>query len=98
MNKKGNSNWKLFLGLAAGAAAGWWLNSNKGRQWRKSTSDWAQEKGEVLNEQVTQKMEQVKEDLKKNVDQTKEYVQQIGEKTQKVVNEKMEQLKGVNEN
>lgn len=34
-----NSGWKFGLGLLAGAALGYWLNTEQGRKVRKDTSD-----------------------------------------------------------
>ena len=73
-NNKSNSNWKIILGLAAGAAAGWWLNSDKGRKWRKDTSEALSETGTKFNEQARIQLENAQASLEQTIEKSREYV------------------------
>jgi gas vesicle protein len=79
-NKNQNSNWKIFLGLAAGAAAGYWLNSNRGRQWRKKNAEWVSETTQNLEEQAKNQFENVKEGVSHIVENARDYASTVGEK------------------
>ena len=50
MENSNNSNWKLAVGVLAGAIAGYWLNSDKGRRVRSELQDTATQYG---NQAVT---------------------------------------------
>jgi hypothetical protein len=50
MRENSNSGWKFWFGLACGIAAGYYLNTEKGRQLRRDTSErvnqWSQDVSE----------------------------------------------------
>ncbi|GJM32226.1 MAG: hypothetical protein DHS20C18_12270 [Saprospiraceae bacterium] len=86
-NNKGNSNWKLILGLATGAAAGWWLNSTKGRQWRKNTSEALSETGTQLNEQARIQLEKAQSSLETTIDKSREYIDELSQNVKGKIDE-----------
>ncbi len=88
-NNKSNSNWKIILGLAAGAAAGWWLNSDKGRKWRKDTSEAMSETGTKLNEQAKVQLENAQASLEQTIEKSREYLDSMST----AVREKMDEFK-----
>ena len=55
-NKK-STGIKFLLGLAAGVAAGYWLNTNQGREWRSKVSEkmntWGEELGTGLQQTIS---------------------------------------------
>jgi hypothetical protein len=77
-NEKRNNRLFAFLGFAAGAAAGWWLNTDQGRAWRKDTSDKINEWGQEVSEKATLGADIVQETVKHTIDQGQSYVTQAG--------------------
>ncbi len=93
-NNKSNSNWKLILGLAAGAAAGWWLNSDKGRKWRRDTSEAMSETGTKLNEQARVQLEAAQESLEQTIDKSREYLDSMSQTVKSKIDEFKSTAKG----
>lgn len=54
-----NQNWKIGLGVLAGAAFGWWLNSEQGRKVRTQVQDGAQDLGQQATTFVRDQAENV---------------------------------------
>lgn len=68
----------FFIGLAAGAAAGWWLNSNQGRRWRKDTAERIEETGHQLQERASEQLENVKTGFNTALESGREYATEMG--------------------
>lgn len=49
-NRKNNTGLAMIIGAAAGVAAGLWLNTTKGKLWRKKVSEQAKDASQVANE------------------------------------------------
>ena len=71
-NQSNNSNWKLIAGLAGGAALGWWLNTDKGRAFRKETSEKLNEFGNVVSETTQREYANAAENVKTAIETSKE--------------------------
>ncbi len=85
-NKKG----LLFLaGIAAGVTAGYWLNSDKGRKWRKSRTEELNNFGSNVSERASESIDQMKENLSTVVDKAKEGIHTAAGKGKEVM-EKVE--------
>lgn len=82
MNNK--NFWSIAAGLAAGAAAGYYLNSDKGREARKTAATKANEYSESLKNAATGYVETAKQGVS---DITKSVKSTIGEKFSKVSDE-----------
>lgn len=52
MSNQRSNAWKFWLGLAAGAAAGYYLNSDEGRAARRQAANKANEYGSQIQEQA----------------------------------------------
>jgi hypothetical protein len=70
-NQSNNSNWKLIAGLAGGAALGWWLNTDKGREFRKETSAKLNEFGNVVSETTQREYANAAENVKSAIESSK---------------------------
>lgn len=73
------NNWKFGLGLLAGAAAGYWLNTAEGRRFRKR----AQGQLEQYSEQAGQYLAEASENVEKGVS---EYLEKSKAQTEKLKN------------
>lgn len=73
---KGNNNdsFKFIAGIVAGAAIGFWLNSNKGRKWRSDTTEVVTDYSQQIGEQASARYGQAKESLHAAVETGNEYV------------------------
>ncbi len=69
-NKRGFLS--FLAGAAAGMAAGFWLNSDRGRDWRKETAERAKSKGADLKTKVDEAVEKVSERLSETADRLKD--------------------------
>ncbi len=88
--KESNSGWKFWVGLAAGIAAGWYLNSEEGRRWRRQTSDrlneWSSEMNEIAGREINQISAKASDSLEKSkgyADSTRNNLKQKVEKLSK---------------
>lgn len=76
------NNWKLGLGLLAGAAAGYWLNTSEGRRFRKRAqsqlNDYSENAGQYLAEQT----DRAEEGFNRYVGKGKELIEQGKETAQ----------------
>lgn len=75
--ERNRSGFAFLFGIAAGAAAGYWLNSNQGRQWRRDTSSKLEETGSQLQEKARQQVEHVKEGFNSALESGREYAGNI---------------------
>lgn len=74
MSNRNNTGLGLIIGLAAGAAAGFWLNSNQGRKWRKDSMEKANEYGTVVKEAAQSGVEAVSSTMSSTVGKGKDYL------------------------
>lgn len=83
----------VLFGAAVGLAAGYWLNTEKGKIWRKkSTEDfnkWTSEQQEVLNEQYENLKSSTEEVLKKG----EAYIQEAEVKFKEKINHAAKEAK-----
>ena len=83
--RESNSGWKFWVGLAAGIAAGWYLNSEEGRQWRRQTAErlneWTDEVNEIAQKEANQLSARASESLEKS----KEYADTTRDKLKRKV-------------
>ncbi|MEL6924631.1 MAG: hypothetical protein AAFO94_11355 [Bacteroidota bacterium] len=102
------SGWTFFIGAAAGAALGFWLNSDKGRIWRAETSQKVNETGQKISDGAAEQWETTKSSVNTAIDNSKSYVNQITDKakdlaskytnrTERVVTEKVEEIESAYE-
>jgi len=75
-NSKKNSG-LFWLGLVAGAAAGYWLNSDRGRRFQKDTADKAKEYGSQIKETSQQQIEQLSSNVNQWIEQGQTYANDI---------------------
>jgi gas vesicle protein len=59
MSKKNNSRWAFGLGLLAGALAGYYLNSNQGREWRRRTRQQVNEMTQEVSDRAREQFNQL---------------------------------------
>ena len=83
------NNWKFGLGLLAGAAAGYWLNTAEGRRFRKR----AQQQFNEASEQAGQYIAETSQQLDKNVTEYKSKGQAFLEDSKNKVQQKTDQIK-----
>lgn len=57
------SNWKFGLGLLAGAAAGYWLNTTEGKRFRQQTQNQLNEYGEQAGQYLAETAERAENSL-----------------------------------
>lgn len=69
-NKRGI--WPFLAGAAAGIAAGFWLNSDRGKDWRKETAKRAKSKGADLKMKADEVVERAGERIYEAVDKLKD--------------------------
>ncbi len=69
--KESNSGWKFWVGLAAGIAAGWYLNSEEGRRWRRQAGDRLNEWGSEMNEIAEREMNQLSAKATESLERSK---------------------------
>ncbi|MEN0047963.1 MAG: YtxH domain-containing protein [Bacteroidota bacterium] len=67
----------FWLGLIAGAAAGYWLNSDRGRKFQQDTAEKAKEYGSQIKETSQQQMEQLSNNVNKWIEQGQSYASDI---------------------
>lgn len=89
-NQSNNNNWKLLVGLAGGAALGWWLNTDKGREFRKNTGEKLNEFGNTVSETTQRQYANAAENVKSAIETGKEGLNNTLETGKKSLNETLE--------
>lgn len=79
MENKRKNRLAVALGVVAGAAAGWWLNSDRGRKFRKDTAEKAVEVGNQVGDTAREQISNVSENLKNLAGQGKETIAKAGD-------------------
>ncbi|MEH0007987.1 MAG: hypothetical protein V6Z82_04625 [Flavobacteriales bacterium] len=64
--------WSFLVGAAAGTAAGFWLNSDSGKDWRKETAKRAKSKGADLKMKADEVVERASERIYETVDKLRD--------------------------
>jgi len=75
-NQNSNNNWKLIAGLAGGAALGWWLNTDKGRAFRKDANVKLNEFGNTVSTEAQRQYEAAAESMKSGLESGKKSLNQ----------------------
>lgn len=83
MRSKGSFNFGLLLGAAAGAAAGWLIYSQKGKEIRTTASDKMQEAGQQLKDKVSSEIDHLTTKAQHIFANGKEAVQEKMERVEK---------------
>lgn len=68
------NNWKLGLGLLAGAAAGYWLNTAEGRRFRQRTQGQINDYSEQAGQFVAEKSEMLEQGVNEYVEKGKQLI------------------------
>lgn len=87
MAKNNNSGFGFLLGALAGAAAGYWLNTTKGKLWRKQAMASAEELSSSID------LEKYKETAKQKVDEYSNLAKQKADEYAGLVQKEAEYLK-----
>lgn len=77
MSNQRRNNGLFWLGLVAGAAAGYWLNSDRGRKFQQDTADKAKEYGSQIKETSQQQIEQLSSNVNQWIEQGQTYASDI---------------------
>ncbi|MEM8527392.1 MAG: YtxH domain-containing protein [Bacteroidota bacterium] len=77
MSNQRRNNGLFWLGLVAGAAAGYWLNSDKGRKFQQDTADRAKVYGSQIKENSQQQIEQLSSNVNKWIEQGQSYASDL---------------------
>lgn len=77
--RKNNNGLLLLLGMAAGAAAGFYLNSDKGRTMRRKTGEQINRWGDDWSDRARNGMSQLSSTVNSAVDRSKEYLEDVGD-------------------
>lgn len=73
-NRKNKSRLGIALSVAAGAVAGWWLNSEKGRKFRKDTAEKAVEIGAEVKETTKEQISNLSSSVKDAANRSQNFV------------------------
>lgn len=80
MSDRGSNNgWKFGLGLLAGAALGYWLNSEQGRKVRKDTSDQITTYTNQATDYTKEKVSAAQTSLNTSIEKAQELLQNLTE-------------------
>ncbi|MCB0643680.1 MAG: YtxH domain-containing protein [Phaeodactylibacter sp.] len=85
-NRKRNNALLLALGAAAGAAAGWWLNTDKGRRFRKDSAEKINRWGEEMSEKASEKVADIKDGVQQTLSKGQDLVSQAGDAIKSKIN------------
>ncbi len=78
MEKRRRNGLLFLLGVAVGAAAGYYANSDEGRQVRRETGDKLNEFGNEMSTSAKEQMDQLSQNMNRAVDRSKHYVDDVG--------------------
>jgi gas vesicle protein len=78
-DNKNNRGLQLILGFAAGAIAGWWLNTDQGKAFRKNSADTVNQWGQNVGDVVTTQASHLQEGLKQTLANGQEMVAHAGQ-------------------
>lgn len=88
MSDRGSNNgWKIGLGLIAGAALGYWLNTEQGKKVRRETSDQINTYGNKASTFTKEKYSQAQEGMNHAVNQAQSGLNSAIERGQELLNE-----------
>ncbi|MCB0476186.1 MAG: hypothetical protein KDC69_10950 [Flavobacteriaceae bacterium] len=73
-NNRNRTGLGIIAGIAAGAVAGWWLNSDNGRKWRKTNAERIVDYGAAAKEAAESGINTVGEKMTSAVDKGKDYL------------------------
>jgi gas vesicle protein len=79
MEKKNRFYWKFFLGLTAGAAAGLYLNSDRGRRMRQETGERLTRWGADVSGKAREEMTKLSKRASQAINHSKEYADKTSE-------------------
>ena len=77
--RKKNTGFALLFGMAAGAALGWWLNSDRGRAWRRNAADTVSDYSTQVSQKAAEGVEVAKETVSQAVEKGKVYADNVSE-------------------
>lgn len=77
--RKKDTGFALLFGVAAGAALGWWLNSDNGRDWRRRTADNITDYSDQVAHKATEGMETARESVNRAFSKSKLYASNVSE-------------------
>lgn len=86
MDRRKKNRIAIALGAVAGAAAGWWLNSDHGRKFRKDTADKAVDASNKLGDSAKEQLSNLSDNLNDIAGQSKEAIAKASEQLQNSVN------------
>jgi len=81
-------NWKFWVGLAAGVAAGWYLNSEEGRHWIRQANDrlneWSNDVNDIAEREVNHLSLKASDSLEKSKDYADDTRKNLKKKVEKI--------------
>jgi hypothetical protein len=78
-NNRSNDGWLFLAGLAAGAAIGWLLNSDRGRVWRHDTGEKLNQFGQDVSTKAKDQWNQVSSSMNQAIERGKQYASAVGD-------------------
>ncbi len=85
--KKGTSGFAILLSAAAGAVAGYWLNTTEGKLWRKKTMEQAEELSKDLKKRAGEFTEVVEEEVGYFTDSAKTTFDDLGKQAKRTADQ-----------
>lgn len=92
MSNQSNQNWKIGLGVLAGAAFGFWLNSDQGRRARNQVQDSAQEYGEQAVDYVNKQASAISENANQYIQQGKATAANVADTVKKTLTSSVDEV------
>ncbi|MEM9887761.1 MAG: hypothetical protein AAF849_17840 [Bacteroidota bacterium] len=93
MNSQRSNAWKFWLGIAAGAAAGYYLNSDEGRRARRQAVTKANEYGTQIQEKAQVTYQQAAENVNGVLEKGKEQAGRFQKQAKSTINQVSSSLK-----
>lgn len=87
MDRKKKNRIAIALGVITGAAAGWWLNSERGRKFRQDTADKAVDVSKQIGDSAKEQLSNLSDNLTDMAGQSKETVAKASERIKDGVNQ-----------
>lgn len=76
-DRRSNNGWKFGLGLLAGAAVGYWLNSEQGRKVRKDTGDQINKYSNQATDYTKEKMDVAQNTLNNTIEKAQDLLHSL---------------------
>lgn len=92
MSNQSNQNWKIGLGVLAGAAFGYWLNSDQGRRTREQAQAGAQEYGEKAVNYVNEQASNISETANEYFEQGKAAAVNVADKVKSTLTSNVDEV------